>query len=214
MTDEERDECRNVAKAHLLQKYRTTGHSTSAISRALGLHKGWGSDSKIKALRRKLKDLRREDPGLRAVIFTQYTATHAAIVEKCKKDEFETFEFNGSSSATKRDRQIREFQATDDDNSSRPAVFVITLRAGSVGITLTAASHCFLMEPALDPATEVQAAGRIHRLGQTKHVHVTKFVHSNSPEENILGVHREIAAGRIKIVDNHVPAAAVRLLMA
>ena len=214
MTDEERDECRDVAKTHLLQKYLTTGHSTSAISRALGLHKGWGSDSKIKALRRKLRDLRREDPGLRAVIFTQYTATHAAIVEKCKKDGFETFEFNGSSSATKRDRQIREFQATDDDNSSRPAVFVITLRAGSVGITLTAASHCFLMEPALDPATEVQAAGRIHRLGQTKHVHVTKFVHSNSPEENILGVHREIAAGRIKIVDNHVPAAAVRLLMA
>jgi len=144
MTDEERGECRNIAKAHLLQKYRTTGHSTSAISRALGLHKGWGSDSKIKALRRKLRDLRREEPGLRAVIFTQYTATHAAIVKKCKKDGFETFEFNGSSSATKRDRQIREFQAAEDDNSSRPAVFVITLRAGSVGITLTAASHCFL----------------------------------------------------------------------
>ena len=86
------------------------------------------------------------------------------------------------------------------------------MRAGSVGITLTAASHCFLMEPCLDPATEIQAAGRIHRLGQTKHVHVTKFVYSRSPEENVLALHREIAAGRIKIVDNQVSTAAVSLL--
>ena len=68
------------------------------------------------------------------------------------------------------------------------------------------------MEPCLDHATEVQATGRVHRLGQSKLVHVTKFVYSRSPEENVQALHREIAGGRIKIVNNQVPTAAVSLL--
>ena len=44
---------------------------------------------------------------------------------------------------------------------------VITMKTGTVGITLTAATRVYLMEPSLDPAMEVQAAGRIHRLGRT-----------------------------------------------
>ena len=69
-------------------------------------------------------------------------------------------QFTGSTSASKRDSEIRTFQNT---SNGRPAVFVITLKSGNVGITLTAASRVYLLEPALDPAVEVQAAGRIRR---------------------------------------------------
>ena len=48
----------------------------------------------------------------------------------------------------------------------------MTYRTAAVGITLTAANRVYLFEPSLDPAQEVQAAGRIHRLGQTKEVNV------------------------------------------
>lgn len=211
MSKTERRACREAIQTHLLRKYQLTGQSTTAVSRALGLVGGWGSESKIWALRLKLREMRRTEPNLRAVIFTHYQKTHKSIVSQCREDGYSVFEFTGSTGATQRDRQIREFQQ-EGRGSSRPAVFVITMRAGSVGITLTAASHCFLMEPCLDPATEVQAAGRVHRLGQTKPVHVTKFVYSRSPEENVLALHREIAAGRIRIVDNEVPTAAVSLL--
>ncbi|KAJ1623947.1 hypothetical protein T492DRAFT_567299, partial [Pavlovales sp. CCMP2436] len=55
---------------------------------------------------------------------------------------------------------------------AKAKVFVITLRAGAMGITLTAADAVFLTEPCLDPATELQAAGRINRLGQSREVSI------------------------------------------
>ncbi|EOD22845.1 hypothetical protein EMIHUDRAFT_59280, partial [Emiliania huxleyi CCMP1516] len=64
-------------------------------------------------------------------------------------------------------------------------VLVVTLRVGAVGMTLTSANRVYLFEPAFNPAAEVQAAGRIHRLGQTKDVLVTRFVYRDSIEENI-----------------------------
>ena len=94
-----------------------------------------------------------------------------------RDDGLVTLEFSGSTGPVKRDEAIREFQRGLDAASAsaagggaggaaaepRACVFVITTRAGNVGITLTAASRVYLMEPALDPAVEMQAAGRIHR---------------------------------------------------
>ncbi len=91
-----------------------------------------------------------------------------------RDDGLVTLEFSGSTAPVKRDEAIREFQRGLDAASAsaagggaaadpRACVFVITTRAGNVGITLTAASRVYLMEPALDPAVEMQAAGRIHR---------------------------------------------------
>lgn len=111
---------------------------------------------------------------MHAVVFTAYTNTHAAVVRALRDDGLVTIEFSGSTGPVKRDEAIREFQRGLDAASAsvagggaaakpRACVFVITTRAGNVGITLTAASRVYLMEPALDPAVEMQAAGRIHR---------------------------------------------------
>ena len=112
--------------------------------------------TKIVALRNDLAEHRRSEPNLRAVVFTQFVDIHAACVRGLEKDGFEVYEFTGSSNSVKRDTAIRSFQ---NIVSRRPAVFVITLRSGNVGITLTAASRVYLLEPCLDPAVEVQAAG-------------------------------------------------------
>ena len=100
---------------------------------------------------------RRIEPQLRAVVFTQQLEVCDTCVRGLEQDGFDVYQFTGSSDSNKRDAAIRNFQNTA---SQRPAVFVITLRSGNVGITLTAASRVYLLEPALDPAVEVQAAGK------------------------------------------------------
>ena len=79
------------------------------------------------------------------------------------------FEFNAKTAPVARHKRIKDFQGGGDEGAK---VFVVTYRTAAVGITLTAANRVYLFEPALDPAQEVQAAGRIHRLGQTKEVNV------------------------------------------
>ena len=165
--------------------------------------------AKAVALRKDLSELRQAEPAMRAVVFTQYLDLHEASVRGLEQDGFEVLQFTGSSSSRERDDAIRQFQ---DTSNGKPAVFVITLRSGNVGITLTAASRVYLLEPSLDPAVEVQAAGRIHRLGQNKPCRVIKFAFKNSYEENVIELHKKILAGKITIVDHFVPSKAMRIL--
>jgi len=165
--------------------------------------------TKVVALRKDLNELRETDPAMRVVVFTQYVNMHDTSVHGLKQDGFDVLQFTGSSSSRERDDAIRKFQ---DTSNGKPAVFVITLRSGSVGITLTAASRVYLLEPALDPAVEVQAAGRIHRLGQNKPCHVIKFAFKNSYESNVIELHKKILAGEVAIVDGFIPPEGMRIL--
>jgi hypothetical protein len=173
--------------------------------------------TKITALLNHLEELRRVEPFFRVVVFTQYVTMHTLCVQAFKEKNIPTFEFTGSVSPRKRDDAIRQFQnqtfvSTNPARARAPAVFCITLGSGNVGITLTAASRVYLMEPTLDPAAHVQAAGRIHRLGQKKAVECFKFVFKNSVESNIVDLHTEIAAGRISIANGFFPREAVQIL--
>lgn len=67
-------------------------------------------------------------------------------------------------------------------------VLVLSLRSGAVGLTLTAATEVFLMEPALNPALTQQAVDRVHRVGQTRPVHVHHLIMADSIEERIMGL--------------------------
>ena len=103
---------------------------------------------------------------------------------------------------TKRHAAIQTFQSTGSGGHLYPngVIFVITLAAGACGITLTAASRVYLMEPALDPAAEQQAAGRVHRLGQTSAVTIKRFLYRKTVEERIGRMHEKIKAGTVRIV--------------
>ena len=174
--------------------------------------------TKMRMLQQDLATLQSVEPSFHVVIFTQFKSTHASVVRMIRRQmpEAKLFEFTGSTACKRRHDYIREFQDTSPPmwgGRREPKVFVITMRAGAVGITLTAASRVYLMEPCLDPAMEVQAAGRIHRLGQSKSVLVKRLACRDTCEEVVLRVHEQIRAGQIAIADNCLPARAVALLM-
>mmetsp|Transcript_33539 Transcript_33539/g.61289 ORF Transcript_33539/g.61289 Transcript_33539/m.61289 type:complete len:654 (-) Transcript_33539:214-2175(-) len=190
------------------------------------------SATKLNALRRDLLQQRDSDQAVHAVVFTSFKDVHQDVVDTLKRDGFDVFQFSGGTHAKERHASIRVFQESSSSSSSsttatsssaasssssssaKPStkVFVITLRAGAVGITLTAASTVYLMEPSIDPAVEVQAAGRIHRLGQTKEVLIKRFVFKNTIEEAVCEVHSKIKAGEVAITDSLFPASMVQLL--
>ena len=64
----------------------------------------------------------------------------------------------------------------------------------------------------IDPAEEAQAAGRIHRLGQTKDILVRRFAFKDTIDEHITQLHAEIKAGRIAVANGALPAEAVRII--
>ena len=83
---------------------------------------------------------------------------------------------------------------------------------GNCGVTLTSATRVFLMEPCLDPAHEIQCAGRIHRLGQTKDVLCKRYCFKESFEANVCELHDQIKAGTPAIVDSFVTHTVVTAL--
>ena len=119
------------------------------------------NSSKLVALRNAIVSLQSRDPNVRVVVFTQLRSMCHLVAQMVKQiGNCKLYSFGGETPANIRSNAIREFQSTQQGGS---AVFVITTGTGSVGITLTAASHVFLMEPSINPSDEVQAAGRIHR---------------------------------------------------
>ena len=72
---------------------------------------------------------------------------------------------------------------------------MLSLRAGAVGLNLTAASHVVLLEPCLNPALEQQAIGRVYRLGQTRPTTVKRLIVQGSIEERMLAVVASHVAG-------------------
>ncbi|NJO90826.1 MAG: SWF/SNF helicase family protein [Chloroflexia bacterium] len=84
-------------------------------------------------------------------------------------------------STTDRERQIKQFQ---EDVDCR--LFLISLKAGGVGLNLTSADYVFFLDPWWNPAAENQALSRAHRIGQKSKVMVYRFITENSIEEKIL----------------------------
>jgi SNF2 family DNA or RNA helicase len=169
--------------------------------------------TKFKALLDDLAILRASDAHMHAVVFTSSVKCHDALVALLKQKSFVVCGFKGGDNSSKRDEAIRTFQASlKDVSKAKPTVFVVTTKAGSVGVTLTAASRVYMMEPALDPAAEAQAAGRVHRLGQTKDVLVKRFAFKDSLDANIITLHGEIKQGRIKVVDGMLCSKAMDIL--
>ncbi len=101
----------------------------------------------------------------------------------------EGIKFNYLDGSTRnRQQQVESFQ-----NDSEIPVFLISLKAGGVGLNLTAADYVFILDPWWNPAAENQAIDRSHRIGQKKTVFYYKFITKDSIEEKILGLQRRKA---------------------
>jgi len=162
--------------------------------------------TKMKALSTDLDALRAAEPHMHAVVFTQHSQTHAMVVSVAQAKGIKVYQLKGGVAAASRHKCIRDFQTQE----KVAKVIVATLKTGNCGVTLTAATRVFLMEPFIDPAHEVQAAGRIHRLGQQRDVFVKRYCFRGTIDEKIVALHKKIKSGKLVMVDGRLPWDAVK----
>ncbi|MFC1755478.1 DEAD/DEAH box helicase, partial [Thermoproteota archaeon] len=120
------------------------------------------------------------DEGHSALIFSQFTSFLDLIEARFKQSGLSYLRLDGSTPIKKRKQQVDAFQ-----NSEEPSYFLISLKAGGLGLNLTKASYVFHMDPWWNPAVETQASDRAHRIGQAKHVNVIRLIMHHSVEEKI-----------------------------
>lgn len=132
---------------------------------------------KFDEVKRVLETLNRE--GHKALIFSSFVGHLELVSDWLKKEGIEFTMLTGQT----RDREkiVKQFQ--EDENKQ---FFLISLKAGGVGLNLTAASYVLMLDPWWNPAAEKQAINRAHRIGQDKHVMVYRFIARNTLEEKIL----------------------------
>lgn len=125
----------------------------------------------------KLMDVVEE--GYKTLVFSQYVKHLSLIRAKLDAANVPYLYLDGST--THRQDLVDEFQ-----NNPSKKVFLISLKAGGVGLNLTAAEYVFILDPWWNPAIEAQAIDRAHRIGQKNTVFSYKFISKNTIEEKIL----------------------------
>jgi SNF2 family DNA or RNA helicase len=120
--------------------------------------------------------------GHRALVFTQYRQMGHLLVAMLRKElDTEALFLHGGTPQAKRDKLVERFQSEDPTCP----VFVLSLKAGGVGLNLTAANYVFHFDRWWNPAVENQATDRAFRIGQSRTVNVHKFVCEGTLEERI-----------------------------
>ena len=121
------------------------------------------------------------DAGGSALVFSQFVKM-GRIIERQVREQFDcpVRFLHGGVGRRRRQRMVDEFQS-----GSEPAVFVLSLKAGGLGLNLTAANHVFHYDRWWNPAVENQATDRAFRIGQTRGVQVHKMICAGTLEEKI-----------------------------
>jgi SNF2 family DNA or RNA helicase len=119
------------------------------------------------------------DGGHRVLVFSQFTSMLTLLRDKLAAEQIEFCYLDGST--TNRGAVVEKFQG----NATIP-VFLISLKAGGVGLTLTSADTVIHFDPWWNPAVEDQATDRAHRIGQTRLVTSYKLIARGTVEEKIL----------------------------
>ncbi|MES2704135.1 MAG: SNF2-related protein [Bacteroidota bacterium] len=117
----------------------------------------------------------------KVLIFSQFLGMLALIRQKLEAENIPHVYFDGSTTSTERERAIQEFQ-----NNHECRVFLISLKAGGIGLNLTAADYVYIVDPWWNPAVEQQAIDRTHRIGQTKNIFAYRLICKDTLEEKML----------------------------
>jgi superfamily II DNA or RNA helicase len=149
---------------------------------------GISASAKMDALLELLANLR--ENGHRALIFSQFTDYLAIVRKTVESQGWNSLYLDGQTPAAERSRLVDAFQRGEGD------FFLISLKAGGMGLNLTAANYVILLDPWWNPAVENQAADRVHRIGQKNPVTVYRLIASKTVEERVIELHgtkRQIA---------------------
>jgi len=119
----------------------------------------------------------------KALVFSQFV-THLTLVRKALDELGITYQYlDGSCSLADREKSVKRFQGGEGD------LFLISLKAGGLGLNLTAADFVIHLDPWWNPAVEDQASDRAHRIGQIRPVTIYRLVAKNTIEEKIIHLH-------------------------
>ncbi len=146
------------------------------------LHPGERDGSpKIAYLTGKLAELRAE--GHSALVFSQFTSFLDLIETEIRGAGLESFRLDGSTPVGRRKTIVDAFQ-----RKKEPSLFLLSLKAGGRGLNLTKATYVFHLDPWWNPAVEVQASDRAHRIGQKRKVTVVRLLMRHTVEEKMMSL--------------------------
>ncbi|WWU73613.1 DEAD/DEAH box helicase [Clostridium baratii] len=138
-----------------------------------------GKSSKINVVKELVSDAILN--GKKVLLFSQFTSVLKKIEKDFNKEKVKYLYLDGATSAKDRIEKVKDFNENNDIN-----VFLISLKAGGVGLNLTSASLVIHFDPWWNPAIEDQATDRAHRFGQKNNVEVIKLVAKDTIEEKIV----------------------------
>ncbi|MDH2335899.1 DEAD/DEAH box helicase [Clostridium perfringens] len=138
-----------------------------------------GESRKLTVVKEIVKDA--SESGKKILLFSQFTSVLKKIEEDFRKEDISYLYLDGGTSARERVERVKKFN--EDSNIK---VFLISLKAGGVGLNLTSASVVIHFDPWWNPAVEDQATDRAHRFGQENKVEVIKLVAKDTIEEKIV----------------------------
>ena len=139
--------------------------------------------------------------GHRALVFSQFTTFLGMVRRRLREEQIAASYLDGRT--RNREAVIEGFRAGDDP------VFLISLKAGGFGLTLTEADYVFILDPWWNPAAETQAIDRTHRIGQDKHVFVYRLVSEDTIEEKVVALQerkRDLFARVVEAADADLAA--------
>lgn len=148
--------------------------------------------AKLDVLLEHVQELRAE--GHRALVFSQFTSYLEMAAERLREAGIAYAHLDGST--RRREDVIDAFRSGD------APVFLISLKAGGFGLTLTEADYVFLLDPWWNPAAEAQAIDRTHRIGQTQRVFVYRLIAAGTIEEKVLALQQRKARLFTAVMDD------------
>ncbi|WP_426489770.1 SNF2-related protein [Hymenobacter sp. 102] len=196
MTEEQQqcyEETKSFYRNQILQSLEEHGTASTQFMLLQGLtklrqianhprmaHEDYEHESgKLREVVRMIKSVVSE--GHKVLVFSQFVK-HLDIV-RAALDERQIAYAYLDGNTRDRHKEVERFQQTDELR-----VFLISLKAGGVGLNLTAADYVFILDPWWNPAVEAQAVDRAHRIGQQRTVFTYKFITQNTVEEKILAL--------------------------
>lgn len=143
--------------------------------------KDFSSSTKIEALVDEVNKMVKSDKTAKGIVFSQFTAMLDLIEFRLKRAGISCVKFTGSMPLQARTNALHAF-----NKDPTMKLILISLKAGGEGLNLQVANNIFLMDPWWNPACEMQAIQRAHRIGQTKEVRAIRFVIEDTIENKII----------------------------
>ncbi|ORV14921.1 helicase [Mycobacterium celatum] len=182
-----------------MQRNRFTILKSLTVLRQMALHPGLVdpahdtlASAKIDALIEQLRDV--IDGDHRALVFSQFTRFLGRVRNRLDTEGIGYCYLDGRT--RNRANAIQRFK------EGNAPVFLISLKAGGFGLNLTEADYCFLLDPWWNPAAEVQAIDRTHRIGQTRNVMVYRLIAHDTIEDKVLALNARKAKLFASVIDD------------